>query len=1032
MPSSRNQRRRRAVLDLQACQTRYSRGRGIGRYTFHLTEALARTPGAFDYTLCVNGFFADSSAELEATFSPLLGSDRVVRYDATCSQEPWSAAAIDLQQLAGEWIAQHAWIAQKPDIVHVNSVFEGLSGEAVVPDVAGLPRGTVLSATAYDLIPLIFAETYLHDDTTRAWYRSRIDRLCRCDVLLAISDATRRDIIERLGYPADRVVSVQGATDERFSPAEVPHARARALLEAHHLAQPYVMYTGGIDHRKNVEGIIRAFAMLPQAQRDAHQLAIVCSVSDPERIRLEKLVRSSGLTPRSVVLTGFVSDADLVDLYRCCELFVFPSRYEGFGLPVLEAMACGAPTIAADTSSLPEIVGRQDALFSIDRDEHVAAAIAHALSDAGFRRSLREQGLARAKSFSWRRVADRAADAWDDAIARKQDRVAIAVTTLRPRLAVVTPLLPERSGIADFVNELLPHLAAHFRIELFVSAEADAERYRAAGFAVHPWQELPATWLDYDGGVVYQFGNSSFHAHMLPLLRMCPGTVFLHDAYLSGLMAHVESASSAGRGFFRDMLRYCHPGDAVDQYDGLGRDDAIERHPMSRWVADHATGVVVTSEHARQVMLTRGQLDGARCRVVAHQRSPRVVAAADRARVRDALGIADSELLVCSFGFAADRKLSNELIDAWCSARPKDPARLVLVGEAEGPYGDALRRRTRQPSDARNVEITGYVSDDVFHAYMQAADLVVQLRQRSRGEASGAALYAMAHGKPLVASRHGSLAEITPDACIHVGDPLDVDELARVLAELAGDADKRERIGARAQQWIRETCDPAAAARDAASAIACFNDPAIVRRRSDLAARVHAVASLPHPATQGDWAQDALARAARAEPARTRSAVAGSIARAIGTLVPLHSRHEARRGDESWTRGGTLTLLGSDSRLLTHCGVKNGHRITTAGRDGFLVYGPYIRVPSGKYRVRVYGARHAIGNGTAPILEAVCNGGRHPLAKCEMNDGSAIGDLLGRLDFAAEQAIGDLEIRIRVTNATDMAVDSIDLVALAS
>ena len=131
MPSSRNQRRRRAVLDLQACQTRYSRGRGIGRYTFHLTEALARTPGAFDYTLCVNGFFADSSAELEATFSPLLGSDRVVRYDATCSQEPWSAAAIDLQQLAGEWIAQHAWIAQKPDIVHVNSVFEGLSGEQV-------------------------------------------------------------------------------------------------------------------------------------------------------------------------------------------------------------------------------------------------------------------------------------------------------------------------------------------------------------------------------------------------------------------------------------------------------------------------------------------------------------------------------------------------------------------------------------------------------------------------------------------------------------------------------------------------------------------------------------------------------------------------------------------------------------------------------------------------------------------------------------------------------------------------------------
>ena len=1030
MPSSRNQRRHRAVLDLQACQTPYSRGRGIGRYTFHLTEALARTAGAFDYTLCVNGFFADSSAELDSTFSPLLGPDRLIRYDATCSRNAWSARVIDLQQLAGEWIAQHAWIAQKPDLVHVNSVFEGLAGDAVVPDATGLPRSTVLSATAYDLIPLIFAKTYLHDETTRAWYRSRIDRLCRCDVLLAISDATRRDIIERLDYPADRIVSVQGAADERFSSADVSPARTRALLQAHGLTQPYVMYTGGIDHRKNVEGIIRAFALLPLAQRATRQLAIVCSVSDPDRTRLENLVRSSGLPARSVVLTGFVSDADLVDLYRCCELFVFPSRYEGFGLPVLEAMACGAPTIAADTSSLPEIVGRQDALFPIDRDEHVATAIARALADADFRHSLREHGLRRAKSFSWQQVADRAADAWEDAIARKQERVAISVTARQPRLALVTPLLPERSGVADFVTELLPHLAAHFRIELFASPEADAERYRAMGFVVHPWQALPATWLDYDGGVVYQFGNSSFHAHMLPLLRMCPGTVFMHDAYLSGLMAHVESASPAGRGFFRDMLRYCHPGNAVGQYDRDGRDDAIERHPMSRWVADHATGVVVTSEHARQVMLARGQLDGARCRVVSHQRSVRVVSADDQARARNALGIPDSALLVCSFGFAADRKLSNELIDAWSRARLADPARLVLVGEADGPYGSALRRRIEHRSDARSVEVTGYVGDDIFHTYMQAADVVVQLRQRSRGEASGAALYAMAHGKPLVASRHGSLADIAPDACIHVGDPLDVEELARVLADLAGNPDARERIGARAQQWIREACNPAAAARDAASAIACFNDPAIVRRRGDLAARVRTVASLPHPGIPDDWTQDVLMRAAQSEPVRTRSAVAAAIARTIAALAPLHAGPEVRRADESWTRGGTLTLLGSDSRLLTHCGVKSGHRIATAGRDGFLVYGPYIRVPSGNYRVRVYGVRNGPGNGTVPILEAVCNGGRHSLARCEMAASSTIADLLGRLDFAAEQPIGDLEIRIRVTNSADMAVESIDLVAL--
>lgn len=1027
MPIPRDQRRYRAVLDLQGCQTRYSRGRGIGRYSFHLTEALARTPGAFDYTLCVNGFFADSSAELEATFSPLLGPDRVIRYDATGSRDAWSARVIDLQQLAGEWIAQDGWIAQKSDLVHVNSVFEGLAGEAVVPDATGLPRSTVLSATAYDLIPLIYAETYLQDDTTRAWYRSRIERLCRCDILLAISDATRRDVIERLEYPADRIVSVQGAADERFSPAELPHARERALLEAHGLARPYVMYTGGIDHRKNVEGIIRAFAMLPPAQRDTYQLAIVCSVSDPDRTRLETLVRSSGLPARSVVLTGFVSDADLVDLYRCCELFVFPSRYEGFGLPVLEAMACGAPTIAADASSLPEIVGRPDALFPIDRDERVAAAMAHALADADFRHSLREHGLERAKSFSWQRVADRAADAWEDAIARKQERVAISVTAQQPRLALVTPLLPERSGIADFVSDLLPYLARHFRIDLFLTPQADAERYRAMGFAVHPWQALPATWLDYDGGIVYQFGNSSFHTHMLALLRMCPGTVFLHDVYLSGLMAHVESDSPAGRGFFRDMLRYCHPGDAVDDHDRSGRDDAIERHPMSRWVADHATGVVVTSEHARRVMMARGQLDHARCRVVSLQRSPFPVSANDRLRARYTLHVPDSALLVCSFGFAANRKLSNELVDAWTGADLPSEARLVLVGDADGSYGDALRRRIR---DDAAVTITGYVSDDVFRTYMQAADVVVQLRQGSRGEFSGAAIYAMAHGRPLVASRHGSLAEIAPDACVHVDDPLDVDQLARALTDLARDPDKRATIGARGQQWIRETCDPDTIARAAANAIACFNDPAIVRRRSNLAASVHAVASLPHPAVPDDWSPDVQMRAAKSEPARARSAVADAIARAIGALAPLHAGPAAPHDDASWTRGGTLTLLGSDSRLLTHCGIKAGQRIATAGREGFLVYGPYIRVSPGQYRVRVYGARNGIGHGAESVLEVVCDGGRRVLARHPMPAVSPVGDLLGRLDFAAAQPIGDLEIRIHVSDRTDMAVESIDLVAL--
>ena len=292
-----------------------------------------------------------------------------------------------------------------------------------------------MSATAYDLIPLIFADDYLRDPKIEAWYRSRLDRLRRCDVLLAISESTRRDVIAHLKFPEDRITAIHGAVDARFHPAPVSEERKRTLFGALGLTRAYVLYTGGIDHRKNVEAAIRAFGLLAPETRAAYQMAIVCSISEADRSRLQALIRSCGLPDDGVVLTGFVSNDDLVDLYRCCELFIFPSQYEGFGLPVLEAMACGAPTIAADASSLPEIVGRRDALFSIASDEHIAAALAHALAEPEFRRSLRKHAVERASFYSCRGRPIFARHAWSDAIARKSQRAAIGVPGRKPRLA---------------------------------------------------------------------------------------------------------------------------------------------------------------------------------------------------------------------------------------------------------------------------------------------------------------------------------------------------------------------------------------------------------------------------------------------------------------------------------------------------------------------------------------------------------------------------------------------------------------------
>ena len=148
------------------------------------------------------------------------------------------------------------------------------------------------------------------------------------------------------------------------------------------------MYTAGIDHRKNIEGLIDGYALLPDEIRRNHHLAIVCAAQAEPISAIRQRARKQGLGEDELVLTGFVSDEDLVVLYNICSGFCFPSIHEGFGLPALEAMQCGAATIGSNTSSIPEVIGRADALFDPHDKIDIAGLLHQLLTDANFRTSL--------------------------------------------------------------------------------------------------------------------------------------------------------------------------------------------------------------------------------------------------------------------------------------------------------------------------------------------------------------------------------------------------------------------------------------------------------------------------------------------------------------------------------------------------------------------------------------------------------------------------------------------------------------------
>ena len=836
----------RVVIDLQACQT-VSRHRGIGRYSMSLAQEMARQAGEHEIWLALNNSLPDSIEDVRASFDGLVDQDRIVVFDLPNSVAG-AHPANDWRRRAAELIRQRSLARLAPDVVHVASVFEGFGDDAIT---SGDREGDshALAVTLYDLIPFLRQDVYFSENRTRDWYLRKLEYVKDADLLLAISEHSRREALEALELPADQVVTISTAADDKFRLLDQEAQDTAQFARLHGLTRPFLMYTGGIDHRKNIGGLIESYARLPQPLRDMHQLAIVCSVRDIDRVHLGKLAAGFGLGADEMVLTGFVSDEDLVGLYNACSLFVFPSLHEGFGLPVLEAMSCGAPVIGSDASSIPEVIGRADALFDPTDPGAIVAKVQQALTDEAFRSSLRSHGLQQAKRFSWWATARRTLDAFEGlhAAQRAHRERRPKATACRPRLAFVSPLPPDRSGIADYSVDLLPELTRYYEVEVVTEAGTTSDPWVVANLPVRAERWFDAHADDYDR-IVYQMGNSVFHRHIFGLVDRHPGVVVLHDFFLSQALRHLDVVGYLPGGFTRALYE-SHGAAALVAATAVGDEEAALTYPCSKRVLDRATGVIVHSDFSARLADTWYGEGFARDwrRIPLLRATP---SESDRSAARLRLGLDDGDFLVCSFGFLWTTKLNERLVAAWHESglAEDEKARLVFVGECHpGPYGDGLRDQIAQITGPERVEITGYVSRDVYADYLAAADVGVQLRTLSRGETSASVLDCLARGLPTVANAHGSTAELPDGILVLLEDRFSQQDLVDALSRLRTDSDMRERLSRDSVEYMREVHAPARVAELYRDAIENFaaDSPAAAYR--DLIAAIAASPPFPRP-----------------------------------------------------------------------------------------------------------------------------------------------------------------------------------------
>ena len=490
----------RLVIDLQGLQTPQSARRGVGRYTQALTEAMLREAGDHEILLMLNGNFPETIDPIRKAFRDLLPLDRIrawrsppVLVDPASADRGWRVRAA--QALRESFLAN-----LKADVVHISSMQEGFDDEGVT-SIEDLGSGAATGAMLYDLSPIALPDTILAVSRVRDWYMDKLRHTRRARRWLAISEMTRHDAINLLELPAAQVINISGAAAACFRPRRPPPDERTAIMARFGLSRRFVMYFGGFDPHKNVDQLLRAFSLLPLSLRAEHQLILV-GVKPEQRAALTSLSSRLNLKNPEVRFLGTVDDADLVDLLGASELFVYPSVREGLGLPVLEAMATGTATLCGNRSSLPEIMGRADAMFDPTNAGAIAERIHAVLQNPGFRDALRAYGLERTKLFSWRESARRALDAYEALHDEESSRIRGIQST-----AVHLPARPRLAWLADWpldarrLNDLR-QLSKSYDIDLLLPSNVAARTVVAAGMTVIDIQSFASRVADYDRVVV--------------------------------------------------------------------------------------------------------------------------------------------------------------------------------------------------------------------------------------------------------------------------------------------------------------------------------------------------------------------------------------------------------------------------------------------------------------------------------------------------------------------------------------------------
>jgi glycosyltransferase involved in cell wall biosynthesis len=347
---------------------------GVPQYTKNMLEALLAIDSKNNYSLCGNLFFTTRPCKFAGRYRP-----RLIRY---IPGRVWN-------QLIKRRLLPpiNLLVGSKPDVV-------------IFPNYVRLPvsPGIRTLTTIHDLGFIKYPE-YITPQT-HAFLKGVGSSISKSSGLITISESTKRDMIEHYQLEPEQITVIPPAVDLAIFKPTKPTVHQR---ERYNLPNEYLLFFGTLEPRKNVQGLIYAYKALPSPVQSRYALVLAGGRGWLDQDIHAAIMAYDG--PGKIIMTGFVADEDRAAVYSGATLFIYPSFYEGFGMPVVEAMACGVPVITSDNSSLPEAAGGAAILVEATNTQQLAREIKRILSSQKTLQHLRSAGLKRAKLLSWEKSA---------------------------------------------------------------------------------------------------------------------------------------------------------------------------------------------------------------------------------------------------------------------------------------------------------------------------------------------------------------------------------------------------------------------------------------------------------------------------------------------------------------------------------------------------------------------------------------------------------------------------------------------------